>query len=269
MLSDRHATIKTLAKKILPKWLYQILKAVFFNFEDYYLLPKARLSYAQDNLFTYNNADFLKEPRFLAAYRLGKATDKGQLLKASDIHWRIHVLCWAASHAKHLPGDFVDCGVNTGIYARAVMHYIDFAKLHKRYFLLDTFSGLDPRYSTAAERRKSAPLGYEKRVHLYEEVKKTFAKFNVRIIKGSIPETLNRVKTKKVCYLSIDMNCVQPEVAALEFFWDRLVKGGVVILDDYGFPGYHKQKQAHDAFAKSKGVKILTFPTCQGLLLKP
>ncbi|TMQ64866.1 MAG: hypothetical protein E6K78_08665 [Candidatus Eisenbacteria bacterium] len=65
------------------------------------------------------------------------------------------------------------------------------------------------------------------------------------------------------------MNAVLPEVAALEFFWDRLVKGGIIVLDDYGYPGCLEQKEAHDHFAASKGVKVLSLPTCQGLILKP
>ena len=31
------------------------------------------------------------------------------------------------------------------------------------------------------------------------------------------------------------MNCAAPELAAAEFFWDRLTTGAVVVLDDYGW----------------------------------
>ena len=70
-------------------------------------------------------------------------------------------------------------------------------------------------------------------------------------------------------FLHIDMNCVYPEAEALKYFWDKLVKGGMVIFDDYGWAVYYEQKQAHDLFAESKGVKIVTLPTGQGLLIKP
>jgi hypothetical protein len=65
------------------------------------------------------------------------------------------------------------------------------------------------------------------------------------------------------------MNCVQPEIAAMEYFWPKLVAGGVVIIDDYGFSGHEAQKTAADTFAESVGVKILSLPTGQGLMLKP
>lgn len=237
---------------------------------QYYLLPKDRITYSHDLLYTYHNADFLKDPRFMKAYKLGKSTDKDQLLKNYDIEWRIHVLCWAAAHAAQLEGDFVDCGVHTGICARAVMDYIDFPKTKKKYYLLDTFEGLDPKYSTEKELERNKHMGYEHRGDIYEEVKNTFKDFNVDIIKGTVPDTLDRVKAKKIAYLSVDMNCVQPEYDTLHFFWDRMVSGGMIILDDYGYANStNDQRAAHDKFAREKGVEILSLPTCQGLIIKP
>ena len=180
-------------------------------------------------------------------------------------------MCWCATHAKNLEGDFVDCGVNTGIFSRAVINYIDFPKTNKKYYLMDTFSGMDERYSTPKEMERHEKMGYGKDENLlYNQVKETFKDFNVEIIKGAIPETLHLVKTKKVCYLSIDMNCVEPEIEALEFFWNKMVCGGIIILDDYGYANKHdEQKKTQDAFARRKGVEILTLPTCQGLIIKP
>jgi hypothetical protein len=103
----------------------------------------------------------------------------------------------------------------------------------------------------------------------YEFVVQAFKRYpNVNIVKGAVPEILPSVKVEKVAYLSIDMNCVQPEVAALEYYWPKLSPGGVVILDDYGFSGHEAQKRAADRFADSVGCRVLTLPTGQGLLFK-
>lgn len=241
-------------------------------FKENYVLPKEQITYANDLLYTYHNASFLKDPLFIESYNLGKNTDGGKLLENYDIEWRIHVLCWAASHALHLEGDFVDCGVHTGIFPRAIINYTRFETTSKKYFLLDTFSGLDEKYSTDEEMIRNTAMGYDKNNpdELFKQVKTTFSEFNVIIIKGAVPDTLPLVNTDKISYLSIDMNSVAPEVAALEFFWNKMVSGGIIILDDYGYAnGHTKQRLAHDAFAKSKNVEILTLPTCQGLLLKP
>ena len=69
--------------------------------------------------------------------------------------------------------------------------------------------------------------------------------------------------------MSLDMNIAEPEVAALAFFWDKLVPGAVVTLDDYAWADHQPQKRALDAFAASVGVRILTLPTGQGLIIRP
>jgi O-methyltransferase len=269
--------MKELIKKILPESVLTYIRRFkknhnTFDINNYYLLEKTKVTYSQDLLYTFHNADFIKDPLFLESYDLGKNTDNGTLLKNYDIHWRVHVLCWAASHAMHLEGDFVDCGVHTGICARAVINYVDFKKSSKKYYLLDTFNGLDKKYSTDWEMQRNTLMGYDNEDGevLFNGVKKTFEEFNVSIIRGTVPDTLIQVDSDKISYLSIDMNCVAPEIAALEFFWEKMVSGGIIILDDYGYANStNDQKKAHDEFAHRKMVKILTLPTCQGLIIKP
>ena len=260
--------MRKLIKKLIPKTWRNAYWNRHLETDNYYMIEKKHIRYAHDLLFTYHNADFVQEPKFKEAYRICKDLG-GELLKNYDIEWRIHVLCWAASQACKLKGDFVDCGVYTGFCARAVIHYVDFEKTGKQYFLFDTFSGLDPRFSSPYEMRRNTQLGYGKNAALYDQVVKTFSPFHVRVVKGAIPESLNEVKISEVSFLSIDMNAVLPEREALEYFWPLMTKGGIIILDDYGYPGCEEQKKTHDAFAVSKGVQILSLPTCQGLIIQP
>ncbi len=241
-------------------------------YDENHILPKSKITYSNDLLYTYHSADFLDDPHFVESYNLGKHTDGGTLLKNYDIQWRIHVMCWAAKHAMNLEGDFVDCGVHTGIFPRAVINYVDFGKSSKKYYLLDTFNGLDSNYSSEEELKRNTAMGYDKEDSdtLYRQVQNTFRDFNVSIVKGAVPETLTKVDTDKVCYLSVDMNSTIPEIAALEFFWDKMVPGGMIILDDYGYANSQtEQRKAHNDFASSRKVEILSLPTCQGLLIKP
>ncbi len=239
-----------------------------FNKYDYYFLPRKQITYANDLLYTYHNADFIQEPKFAASYAVAKR-QAGDFLKNYDIQWRIHVVCWAAQHASLLEGDFVDCGVYMGFCPKAIIHYVDFERLNKTYYLMDTFEGLDPKYSSAEEMKRDEQQGYKQQKNIYQYIQSSFPEKNVKLIKGSIPDTLSLVPSSKIAYLSIDMNCVLPEVAALNFFWDKMVPGGIIVLDDYGYPGCIDQKKAHDEYAESKGIKILSLPTCQGLIVKP
>jgi hypothetical protein len=39
------------------------------------------------------------------------------------------------------------------------------------------------------------------------------------------------------------MNCTKPEIDAATFFWDKLVNGAMVLLDDYAYVGFIEQKK--------------------------
>ena len=160
---------------------------------------------------------------------------------------------------------------DTGIYSLAICQYLDFEKVNKSFYLFDTYRGLPPEDLTAEERalgrQEQGESYYEE---CFEVTKQVFAPYpNAQLVRGRIPDTLDSVRIDKVAYLSIDMNLVAPEMAAINHFWDKLVKGAVIVLDDYGWIGHEQQKLAMDAFAASKGTSVLAMPTGQGLLLKP
>lgn len=251
--------VKKALKKFLPKSFLAKLRIFKYTLQG-------KLAYAEDCLYTTVNADFLKDPKFVKAYGLAKG-----LMQDSwddyDFRWRAFILCWSASQVKNLEGDFVECGVNTGMHTRMIIDYIDFDQMNKKYYLLDTFSGMDPDYSSEEEMIRSQNMGYTK--DIYESVKSTFKDFhNVELIKGAIPETLKDVHSGKIAFLSIDMNCVAPEIAAMEFFWEKVVTGGIILLDDHGFPGHDNQRNAHNDFAKRHNTIILPLPTGQGMIIK-
>jgi len=224
-----------------------------------------QLNYKVDGLYTRHNVDFLNDEKFVKAYNVGKSTDSWG---GSEIQYRCYIVCWAAAHVQNLEGDFVECGVNKGGYSRAIIDYINFEKKGKNFYLLDTFNGLVEQYMSEAEKLKK--LRSNRYTECYEYVKNVFKQFSfVRLVRGPVPDTLPEVKSEKICYLSLDMNCAMPELAAANFFWDRLVKGGVIVLDDYAYAGFGEQKNAMDEFAQSKNVQVLCLPTGQGLIFKP
>ncbi len=228
-------------------------------------LEGQRFRFTEDGLCCTHNCDFLSDPAFLRAYGLGKATGSWG---DSSIRWRAYVVCWAAGWASSLRGNFVECGVNKGGNARMIIDYLGGPWTDRTFFLLDTFEGFDAASLSPEERTM-----VEKHYHYspcLAEVTQTFAPFAfVKIIAGRVPDTLTQVPNDRVAFLSIDMNCVAPEAAAAEHFWNRLVPGGIMVLDDYGSSAHFAQKQAFDAFAAARGVSVLSLPTGQGLIFCP
>lgn len=235
------------------------------------LLPDV---YANDGLITFHNDAFLEDPAFQRAYQRG-----AQALGTGDWYqwqWRVHVGLWAAASASRLDGDFVECGVSYGFLSSAVMEYLDWDRLGKTFYLLDTFAGIDPRFVTDAERQSGAVEKSQVNLRngMYasgvDGVRANFAQWrNQRIVVGPVPETLEQVDSSAVAFLHLDMNCAPPEVAALRFFWPRLSPGAFVLLDDYANRGRDEQRSAMDAVANELGVLICALPTGQGLIIKP
>lgn len=219
-----------------------------------------KLGYAQDLLFTYHNSGFMKDPEFIKAEQAGAATGTW-----GGIQWRVHTVLWAASYCSHLEGDFVECGTYKGGFARAIIEYINLGQLNKDFYLLDTFKGIATDLMTDEE-KKLKKRTFE---DCYDEVVNTFKndKF-VKLVRGIVPDTLPLVKADKIAFISIDMNNAKPETEAIKYFWPKLVKGGMIVLDDYAYYGYEPQYKAHNEWARSIGVKILSLPTGQGLIIK-
>jgi hypothetical protein len=202
----------------------------------------------------------MKDDQFNLAYSAGDELHSWG--EGAAIHWRAYVLCWAASRAVSLDGDFVECGTNKGGTSLIVFRYVKFENLKKNFYLLDTFSGPDERYISETERKREYPYSYD-------FVKEVFKEYpNVKIIQGPIPDTLPLIKANKISYLHIDLGYRMAEIAAIEFLWEKLVSGGTIVINPYGWSRYRALKHAYDEFASKKGIQILSLPTGQGLIIK-
>lgn len=222
-------------------------------------------TFLEDGLCTIHNSDFCKEPLFKKSYSAGQRTNSW---RGWELRWRAYLFCCFAEHAKSVQGDYVECGVNLGGNARMLIEFLSFERLQRNLLLFDTFSGFDSRLLSSEERSSTH------RLYPYfsclSEVRKTFAGFSfVKIIPGSVPDSLKTYPFSKICFLSIDMNCVVPEVAAFEYLWPFISPGGVILLDDYGFRAHVRQKEAFDLLSASMNFRIIQLPTGQGLVMKP
>jgi len=234
----------------------------------------APIAYAQDGLISVHSHAFMQDPAFLKAYARGVKAIGG--VDTYGWHWRVHVGLWAAAVASRLDGDFVECGVNKGFMSSAIMEYLDWNSMDRDFYLLDTFAGHDERFVSEDERRGGAMQKNAENlqsgfyVRGVDGVRANFAEWpRARIVEGAIPETLEQVRPARVAYLHLDMNCAPPEVAALEHFWNRLVVGAPVLLDDYAYLGFTPQRLAMDDFAQQHAVAVCSLPTGQGLIMKP
>src|SRR5258708_2873950 len=210
-----------------------------------------------DNFLTWGrNMSMLDDRSFVKAW-------ESNVESASDraIVWRRYVLACAAYHCVQLDGDFVECGAYTGVGIKTVVDYLGGPAFPKTFWGYDTFEH-DPSMLNHA-----MP---EHRVGLYDRVQNKFSAYpQVRLIKGVIPQLFEDHCPERIAYLHIDLNQAPAEIAALEHLFDRMVPGGVLILDDYEWSGYYRaQKLAEDPWFDARHYRVMPLPTGQGLVIK-
>jgi hypothetical protein len=233
---------------------------------------RTRNRYMEDGLFTVHNDHFRSDRAFQEAYKRGLKASNGV---DAAFEWRVHVALWTAANSLQVPGDFVECGVNAGFISSAIMHRLRWSTLDRRFYLIDTFSGpVLAQYSPEEVERgrlglAQSALAAGAYVTDLARVQANYSEWpNAVVVPGVIPDVLPALDIGAVAFLHIDMNCAYPERTALEFFWDRLSHGAIVLLDDYAYFGHDQQASAMDTAARALGTSVLSLPTGQGVIIK-
>lgn len=140
---------------------------------------------------------------------------------------RIGIIIFLLSHSVNLDGDIAEVGT----YKAGVGHYLNKFSNGKRVLLFDTFTGI--------------PIKSEIDTHLvgdfndsnYEQVKEHFKNYNnVKVIQGLFPDSVgSHIKeSDRFCFVHIDVDQYQSTIDSLNFFYNKIVTGGVIVFDDYG-----------------------------------
>jgi predicted O-methyltransferase YrrM len=213
------------------------------------LMPRSSGSvYKHDGLRTTHNHTFLDTPDFQRAY--------ARAVQAAgwdyEIYWRVHVILWAALTAQSIPGGFIECGTGRGFMASAICEHLAWGD--RPFYLFDTFEPNGSPYYADGPRA----------------VQENFREWpGVRLVLGSVPDSLVQIESGPVAFVHIDMNRPSPEEAALRHFWPRLNPGGVVVLDDYAYAGFEDSHHSANRVAADLEFSIVSLPTGQGVAIKP
>jgi len=210
-----------------------------------------------DNLLTWGrNMSMLDDAPFVAAWQSNAESGSDQA-----IIWRRYILACAAYHCVQLEGDFVECGAYTGVGIKTIVDYLGGADFPRTFWGYDVFE-----HDESMINHSMPELGQG----LYQRVQEKFATYpQVRLVKGLIPEVFALGCPERISYLHIDLNQAPAEIAALEQLFDRVVPGGILILDDYEWSDiYRGQKLAEDVWFDARKYRVMPLPTGQGLVIK-
>ena len=167
-----------------------------------------------------------------------------------------------AKSQSNLYGDMAEVGVYQGGSAKLICE----VKKEKTLHLFDTFEGL-PQVT-----KEDTHFGIEywntgefKNTSI-ENVQKYLAKYkNVKFYKGKFPETSEPIEKIQFSFVHLDVDLYQSTLDCLQFFFPRMVKGGIIMTHDFHTSGVRK---AFEEYFNDKQIPQIELSSSQCLIVK-
>ena len=166
---------------------------------------------------------------------------------------RVAVLVESVRHVvmRGIGGDIVECGVWKGGSAMAAALALNSVQSSRRLWLYDTFEGMsepteaDVSYDgeSAEAQLRTQDIHNATSVWCFsplDEVKANLASTGhpsdqTHFIKGKVEDTIPGEIPEKIALLRLDTDWYESTKHELTHLYPRLVSGGVLIVDDYGY----------------------------------
>lgn len=160
-----------------------------------------------------------------------------------------------------LEGEIAELGTYRGGSAKLISAFKGDKPLH----LFDTFEGMKETNEFVDEHR----VGDFADTSL-QEVKAYLKGYkNIHFHQGWFPNTTEELpKDIQFCFVHLDCDLYEPTLAALEYFYPRLVKKGAIISHDYYSVSCPGVKKAFHEFADEKEIDVFHLWDTQALIVK-
>jgi hypothetical protein len=149
---------------------------------------------------------------------------------------------------KDLDGDFVECGVAAGSQVAAMYRAVP----DKKIWLFDSFEGIPLASKYDTSQPGIGVISHDVNGYLLttsgitavtqEQVKKHFKGWgvddtNFEYVQGWFEMTIEKSPIGKISLLRLDGDLYNSTKVCLEHLYPKLIKGGWLIIDDYGLDG--------------------------------
>lgn len=187
----------------------------------------------------------------------------------SNLKWRHYIVYWSVQYTCRR---FKDEQINLaelGVFDGLTAHFAACAAQEQ----LETMSLYDSWEAMVGARLQKSE---NQMAGAYENNSEKVARHNLIKIadkavfnRGFIPESFETAATPEKCHwLHIDLNSSDATKAALDFFYERLCPGGIILFDDYGARQFRLTRNVVDAFFQDKFGILLPLPTGQAIYFK-
>ena len=175
---------------------------------------------------------------------------------------RLYMLYSAVKVSNILEGDLAEVGVFKGGTALLISKLSDGKKdVH----LFDTFKGMPNTADSKVDIHVSGDFNDTSLAQVKQLLSNSSTAF---LYPGFFPETAQDLKNKVFSFVHVDVDIYSSVLDCCNFFYPRLVLGGIILFDDYGFNSCPGVKQALQDFCSAQSLKELYLPTGQAMLWK-
>jgi len=161
-------------------------------------------------------------------------------------------------------GDIVECGVWKGGSMMAAAMTLSKLKDTRRLWLYDTFEGMTmPDRNDVSSYNNSALKEWDKnKAWCYsslDEVRKNismtlYPKQFIKFVQGKVEDTIPTNVPEEISILRLDTDWYKSTKHELQHLFPRITKGGIIIIDDYGY--WKGAKKAVDEYIKKNNINI-------------
>lgn len=150
-------------------------------------------------------------------------------------------------------GDFVECGTWIGSSAKVLS-----AKCKSYLHLFDSWEGVSEIGEFDNPIYKEFNWKSELSIcqHYLEGIE------NVLFYKGWIPSRFSEISEKEISLLHLDLSLYQPTKDSLDFFWERIVPGGFIIVNFHEGYSYGAEKAVRDFFKDKRDISDKSSGIC-------
>ena len=194
-----------------------------------------------------------KQPDVLATIKTARS-GRESLLSGNEAF----MLYSVARAQAALGGEMAEVGVYQGCSARIISLASDGATLH----LFDTFAGLPaPDADEHARMREGHYAASLASVQAY-----LADRDHVSFYAGLFPSTAQPVSGKRFSFVHLDVDLKSSTLGCLEFFYERMMPGGVILTHDYSY--LDGVRDAFDEFLAGRPERAIELPSSQAMLVK-
>lgn len=182
---------------------------------------------------------------------------------------RCYILLTLARQAAALQGVWIECGVYKGGTAMILAKAIHKGNFDTSLHLFDTFEGM-PETDPDMDLHKKGDFSDSSLTEVRKRIQ-SVCDNNKEIVfyyPGFIPDTFNQCDIDKISFGHVDVDIFKSVLDCCEFIYPKLIPGGLLVFDDYGFPTCPGARKAVDHYFSDKPEIPLILPTGQAIIIK-